>query len=163
LWAEARGIARQRNELRRGWQSLESRSSIIKVVRDEFWYSFFSILRSLAPENQKPHPVSARNGETKDGAPSGNARRFKVRAIHSDGFDQEKRLGSTPLIIFRILLTFVLRVAVLRWILFGNVLGTVLALISRGRVLFPVRGVVRSAWFLLVFGFVTHIAPLNHV
>jgi hypothetical protein len=38
--------------------------------------------------------------------------------------------GSTPLLILCFLLTFVLSLAVLRWILLGNVLWRVLALIS---------------------------------
>jgi hypothetical protein len=65
--------------------------------------------------------------------------------------------GSAALLIFWFLLTFVLRVAVLRWILLGNVLRVALALMFLW-LLLPLL------WLLLLwilFSFVTHIAPFS--
>src|SRR6202011_4845970 len=57
--------------------------------------------------------------------------------------------GSASLLIFWFLLILVLRVAVLGWILLGNVLWVALALLSLGRVGLRIRGLDRSGRVLL--------------
>src|ERR1035441_9675089 len=79
--------------------------------------------------------------------------------------------GNTSLLIFWFRLTFMLRVAVLRWILLGNVLCRVaLALISRRRDRLRIGWVYRSHRVMLAllllwisFSFVSHNAPFPHI
>jgi hypothetical protein len=65
--------------------------------------------------------------------------------------------GSAPLLLLWFLLTFVLRVAVLRWILLGNILRVALALMF----LWILLALLLFLLLWIFFSFVTHIAPFN--